>query len=270
MKFTARDLNDVVSLLAPPELAYSWDNVGFQIGESEKSIRRVLCALEVTPRVIREARESKAQALLVHHPLIFHPLSSISDIVPLERVILEIVRARLCLIVAHTNLDKSPHGTNRALAELMGLKNLEFLEPEPGSENPAEFGMGYLGILPRPVLLKGFVASLKKRLSVKNVQLVGDPRKFVRSVAVLTGAGGDAIRGMNLARADVLLTGEINHHAALYASIAQMAVICAGHFATEIVGMNYFAGVLRRQDVIERAGVEILVAKNQAPPYQYY
>ena len=49
-----------------------------------------------------------------------------------------------------------------------------------------------------------------------------------------------------------------------------MAVICAGHFATEIVGMNYFAGVLRRQDVIKRAGVEILVAKNQAPPYQFY
>ena len=270
MKFTARDFDRIVASLAPPHIACSWDNVGFQIGSAATPVRKVLCALEVTPRIIKEAKRRGAQLILVHHPLIFRPLSKLTDDTPTGRLILEIVKRDLCLIAAHTNLDKSPHGTNRALSELLGLSGLEFIEPECPEEDKIRYGMGYVGVLKRAVSLKTCIANVKKGLGIDQVRLVGKPRKRVKRIAVLTGAGGDAVRGMDLKGADVLITGEINHHDALEAQTAGMTVICAGHFATEVIGMDYFARVLRNQEIIKQNAVEILVARQQQPPYKYY
>lgn len=266
MKFYASDLNEIVASLAPPDLSCSWDNVGFQIGKRHRIIRRVLCALEVTPPIIKEAGKRKVQALVVHHPLIFRPASSITDATPSGRMILELIRSDLCLIVAHTNLDKSPYGTNRALAKLLGLKNLSFLEPE----SHPDYGMGYLGNLTREISLKSFVNSLKRKLNITHARVVGDPGTRVKNVAVVTGAGGDALRNPEISRADVLVTGEIGHHAALDARITGPAVVCAGHFATEVVGMSYFAEVLARREKIRKAGVEIMVAGEQFPPFETF
>ncbi len=270
MKFTAVDLNRVVESLAPPYLALSWDNVGFQIGEHKALVRRVLCALEVTPEVLKEAKKRNAQALVVHHPLIFRPPESITDATPTGRLIMEVIRAGICLIAAHTNLDKSPNGTNRALAELLGLTALEFLEPDATTQSEPRYGMGYIGVLQRTLSLKAFVSLLKKRLGIRYVQVVGAPERKVKNVAILTGAGGDVVGSIRAEAADVLLTGEINHHVALDARTAGIAVICAGHFATEVIGMNYFANVLKEDETIKKASVEIMVARHQSCPYEYF
>lgn len=270
LTLTALDLNDLVASLAPLEWAYSWDNVGFQIGSPEKKIHRILCALEVTPDVISEARLRKAQIILVHHPLIFHPLASITDDKPVGKLVSQMIKNDLCLIVAHTNLDKSPFGTNQALARLLGLLEIDVLEPEGELSSDSRYGMGCVGNLPRKIPLRQWAEKVRDRLGVKKIQVAGDDGRKVGRVAVLSGAGGDAIHKRTLCGADVLVTGEISHHTALDAVMQGIAVICAGHFATEVVGMTYFAGVLEKQEKIKKAGVEILVAKAQTSPYRYY
>ena len=267
---TASDFNDLVSSLAPPELACSWDNVGFQVGSLKKRIRRVLCSLEVTPGVVTEAIRRKAQLILVHHPLIFHPLTSIADDKPVGKLVLWMIKKDLCLIAAHTNLDKSPHGTNRGLAKTLGLSQIEVLEPEGEPPEESRYGMGCLGNLPRKISLRLWSEKVRDRLGVKKVQVVGDDRRKVGRVAVLSGAGGDALLKESCQCADVVVTGEISHHTALEVKMRGMAVICAGHFATEVVGMSFFAEALGKQEKIKKAGVEILVAKSQTPPYIYY
>lgn len=269
MSFSADDFVGIVETLAPSSLACSWDNVGFQIGSRRKPVQRILCALEVTPDVLKDARVHKADLLLVHHPLLFHPASSITDDTSVGRLVMEIIRLNLCLIVAHTNLDKSPHGTNRALAECLELSGVEFLEPESAIGGGAQYGMGCVGQLPREMTLKKLVTLLRKRLDAGGIQLIGEERKRVRRVAVVTGSGGKALGKKKLQDADVLVTGEINHHAALSASLDKIAVICAGHFDTEIIGMDYFARVLKKHPGLQKAGVEILVAKHQKSPYTY-
>ena len=270
MKFTAVDLNRIVESLAPSALALSWDNVGFQIGRKRTPVRRVLCALEVTPEVLKETQKRNAQALIVHHPLIFRPPESITDATPTGRLIMDVTKAGICLIVAHTNLDKSPYGTNRALAELIGLCALEFLEPEATAQTEPQYGMGYIGGLQRTLCLKAFASLIKRRLGIKYVQVVGNPGRKVKRVAILTGAGGDVVGLIRERGVDVLVTGEINHHSALDARTAGIAVICAGHFATEVIGMNYFADALKDNKVIKKAGVEIMVARHQSCPYEYF
>jgi len=270
LNFTADDFAGVLESLAPSSLACSWDNVGFQIGSRKKTVRRVLCALEVTPDVLKEARDLKVQLLMVHHPLLFRPAASITDDTPVGRLVMEIIRLNLCLVVAHTNLDKSPHGTNRGLAECLGLCGIEFLEPETLAVGDTQYGMGCVGQLPREMTLGALARLVRRRLDAGGIQLIGEERKKVRRVAIVTGSGGEALGKKRLNGADVLVTGEINHHAALTALMDRIAVICAGHFDTEMIGMSYFARVLKNHPGLKKTGVEILVAKHQSSPYQYY
>jgi putative NIF3 family GTP cyclohydrolase 1 type 2 len=57
-------------------------------------------------------------------------------------------------------------------------------------------------------------------------------------VAVLPGSGGSAIDAAVAAGADALVTGDIDHHQARRALDLGMAVIDAGHAATERPGMR--------------------------------
>lgn len=269
MKLNISDLTKIVSFYAPPDYSCEWDNVGFQVGFAEKQVERIMCALEVTPEVINDAISEKVQALIVHHPLIFRPLSSITDQFPSGKMIMDMIRNEISLIAAHTNLDKSPYGTNKAVCKMMELIEPEFLAHESVEDGCIGFGMGYVGDLPLVQNLGSLGELIKEKLDVTSIQIIGDLNREIRRLAIVTGSAGDMVNHMDPDKVDCLLTGELNHHAALEARFRGLAVICAGHYATEVVGMNYFAGVLRENESIKKASVEILIAKNQLPPYEY-
>ena len=77
------------------------------------------------------------------------------------------------------------------------------------------------------------------------LRLVGDRDREVRIVAVLGGSGTSAIPDAIAAGADVLVTGDVRHHVALDALELGLALIDAGHFATESAAMPAFAARLR-------------------------
>lgn len=129
MTMTLGQLAKAVDEFAPLELAYDWDNVGLQIGDPAAEVRRVLVALEVTPATIEAAREGECQAIIAHHPLIFKALKSIRPDSPTGRLQYDLIQSGIGLIVAHTNLDRVLHGTNGAVAQLLGLRDCEILEP---------------------------------------------------------------------------------------------------------------------------------------------
>ena len=115
--------------LAPAELASEGDNVGLQVGDPAARIDRVLVALDVTAGLIRQARASRAQLLVVHHPLIYAPLRNIiPDSYP-AKLAMEAIRANLAIVSMHTNLDYAPGGVNDRLAETVGLKGIRPLRP---------------------------------------------------------------------------------------------------------------------------------------------
>ncbi len=118
-----------IAALAPPELAEAWDNVGLQVGDPARRVARLMVCLETTASTLAEARRRRADAILAHHPLIFRPLKSLLWDDPAQRLVTELARAGLTLIVAHTNLDAAAWGTNQALAEACGLWPTAPLEP---------------------------------------------------------------------------------------------------------------------------------------------
>jgi putative NIF3 family GTP cyclohydrolase 1 type 2 len=74
-------------------------------------------------------------------------------------------------------------------------------------------------------------------LEAPGLQTVGDPDRPIRRVAVVCGAGDDFIADAAGAGADVLLTGEARFHRALESDAREIALIVAGHHATERPGV---------------------------------
>ena len=71
-------LIDIIEEKYPPSLQEAFDNCGWQINLRREDTVGVLVALEVTGRVIEEARDAGVGLILTHHPLIFTPLRCIA------------------------------------------------------------------------------------------------------------------------------------------------------------------------------------------------
>ncbi len=124
---TVRDIAGFIEAWAPPASALDYDNVGLQIGRPSRDVEKVLVALEVTSDVVKEAVEIGADLIVVHHPLIFRPLKSVTSESREGGLALRIAEAGIALYAAHTNLDAATGGVSFALAEKLGLRDVTFL-----------------------------------------------------------------------------------------------------------------------------------------------
>ena len=72
--------------IAPAQTAESWDNVGVLV-RCAQEVTGVLCALDITPATVREARAVGCNAIVSHHPVIFRPLKELrqDDVPALDR-----------------------------------------------------------------------------------------------------------------------------------------------------------------------------------------
>jgi dinuclear metal center YbgI/SA1388 family protein len=94
-------------------------------------------------------------------------------------------------------------------------------------------GEGRFGELSQPATLGELAKRVKGSLGATVVQVVGDPARPVRTVALACGAAGEFLSDAIKRKVDVFLTGEVRFHDALAARDASVALILPGHYATE-------------------------------------
>jgi len=126
-------VNEIVGYLnkfAQPALAYDWDNVGFQIGDANHSVKKILLTLDVTENAIDKALAENCDLIISHHPFIFRPLKKITN--PLY---LKLIKNDIAVYCAHTNLDLVQGGVNTILAEKLGLQNCRFISQDTASKS---------------------------------------------------------------------------------------------------------------------------------------
>lgn len=99
-------------------------------------------------------------------------------------------------------------------------------------------GLGRIGTLPEPLALGDVAERLAVALPAPGLRVAGDLDRPVRRVAVCGGAGESLIGDARAAGADVLVTGDLKHHVALDALTMGLALVDAGHFATENPAMD--------------------------------
>ena len=114
-------------------------------------------------------------------------------------------------------------------------------------QSGSAYGLGLLGELPEKILLKDLAETIKKTLQVEKVKMVGQGDRAVRKMAVCGGSGGDLV-GLAASRgADVYLTGDVKYHQAEKARDLGMALVDAGHGATENVILKPLSAYLQEK-----------------------
>ena len=106
-------------------------------------------------------------------------------------------------------------------------------------------GLGLVGQLPGPLPLRAVAARLRDALPAPHLRHAGEPDRLVRRVAVVGGAGDSHIGAAMAAGADVYVTGDLRHHVTLDALEQGLALIDAGHHATESAAMPHWIDRLR-------------------------
>ena len=124
---TVKDIQTIIEQWAPKEIAWEKDNIGLQVGSADATVRGVCVCLDVTEDVIREAAVRNADLIISHHPLLFRPLRSVLTQDPAGKCLELLLRSKINLYAAHTNLDFAQGGTSFALAESLGLTQVDFL-----------------------------------------------------------------------------------------------------------------------------------------------
>lgn len=119
----------IVEELAPLELAEPWDNPGWQLGNPQAPVERVLLCLDVGREVVEEAGQKAAQLILTHHPLFFKGIKSLRLDSPPGALVAELLRLGIGVYTAHTNLDRARLGVSDALVRVLGLQETEVLAP---------------------------------------------------------------------------------------------------------------------------------------------
>lgn len=114
---------------APLALQESWDNCGVQVGSLDREVRGVLFTLDVTMTSLMKAINEGANLIISHHPLIFSGLRSITGRNETEKIVIEAIKNDITIYSAHTNFDSAHGGVSFAVAQRLGLKNLQVLSP---------------------------------------------------------------------------------------------------------------------------------------------
>ncbi len=124
-----KELVNFLNRYFPKELQEDYDNSGFLIGDGEQQLNGVLTCVDVTEKVLDEAIENGDNFILSHHPLIFSGLKRLTGENYVERIVMKAIQNNIAIYSAHTNLDNSGRGVNVKLAEKLGMKDVEILQP---------------------------------------------------------------------------------------------------------------------------------------------
>jgi len=224
----AKEIIRLMNSWAPSELIDKWDNTGFQIGNDEKEVKRILIALDLDEKVYDRALGGDFHMIISHHPIIFKPIASITTTTYKEKLLFNLIQKDIVVYNAHTNLDRADNGVNDELARLLEIKNPQVLELF--EEN--DFGYGRVGDIEEKSL-KDYLTLIKKRLNTDFLLVYGDMGRTVKRVALCGGSGSEFIYDAYKKDACIYITGDIKYHDAQYGTELGLTIVDAGHFHTE-------------------------------------
>lgn len=217
---------------------------GLQL-EGRPRIRRLLSGVTASKALIDLAVELDADAVLVHHGLMWKGDPQV--VTGFRKARLQAALAHdLNVFAYHLPLDKHPElGNNAQLGKMLGW---------PSDRVLGDKGLIHCGELPAPQKLQDIVDRVASTLGHR-VQVEGadDPERLVRTVSWCTGGAPGYVEQAALVGADLYLTGELSEPAVHVARECGVSLLGAGHHATERCGVKALGDW-----VAQRYGIEVV------------
>ena len=257
------ELIDFFEQVAPSTDALDWDNVGLLVGDDDWDIKKVYVALDATDEVVAAACENGADLILTHHPIIFRSINRVTAGNFVGRRIIDMIESKVACFAMHTNFDI--HKMGFLAEERLGLQHTIALDPCPvdGQTDP-NYGIGRIGsLMDEAMTLFDYSELVKERFELPYVRVYGDHKSMIHTVAVSPGSGRSVIDAAVHGGADVLITGDIDHHSGIDSVAKGMCIIDAGHYGVEHIFIQYMADRLLESC----PGIEVLTAPKTMPYY---
>lgn len=209
---------------------------GLQV-EGAAQISRLALAVTANQAAIDAAVAWGAQALLVHHGLMWK--GEDGTVVGHRKTRLAAtLKADLNLIAYHLPLDAHPTlGNNAQLGKRLGMLELQPLDGE---------GILVAAELAAPCSARDFTHQVSAHLG-REALLIGDGTKPLSRIAWCTGGGGSYFESAIAANVDAFLTGEASEQHVHIARECGVPLILAGHHATERCGVQAVGAALAEQ-----------------------
>ena len=268
----ARDISSLVEDFAPTSLASSWDNVGWQVGDTERTVGAVLLTVDFDFSVLKEAVRLGANMIVSHHPFFFKPISRIDVTTHQGSQIASLIRHDISLYSAHTNLDVAAEGVSFALAARLGLEHIQPLrlltegqvarENEPSTPNLERvLGWGAVGETSKELSTGELVELVRQKLGDPVVRVVQGEHQNHRTLAVCGGSGSDFIADA-AHKATAYITSDVRYHQAQDCERLGLTLIDVPHYNTERPVLEVLADFLRNS-----LSVPVYVSQVVTSPY---
>lgn len=215
---------------------------GVQV-EHRGPVTRCALAVDASLRTIQGAVDAGANLLVVHHGLFWGGAQAVTG--RLYQRMRLLIEHDVAVYSSHLPLDLHPTlGNNHLLARELGL------QPTAGFARFQAIQVGVMGDADVPT------ASLAERLEAiarregGSLTVSGmEPGRRTRRWALCTGAGAssDSLREAAAAGVDTLITGEGPHHTGVEGPEMGIAILYAGHYATETFGVRALGAELERE-----------------------
>jgi len=234
-------LNSYLNVNNTPD--YSAAHNGVQL-QNDGKVASVISAVDASEAVIQKAIEAGAELLIVHHGMFWHGVQMLTD--AFYRKVKLAMDHNLAIYSSHLPLDVHPEsGNNILLAQAIGL------------DATVPFG-DYKGI---PVGVRqesnrSFLEIVEtcKCVLGGGVHYCAGGEVEAGMVGVVTGGAGSEVKAMAEAGIDTFITGEGPHWSFSLAEELGINVIYGGHYATEVFGVEYIAGVVSEKFGIQNFG----------------
>lgn len=240
-----RDIIRAIEEKFPPSWQEGFDNTGLQVGEEMRPCHGVLICVDATPAAVVEAYEKGYNLIITHHPLIFHPLKSITGYDRVTRTIRKAILHDVTVYSCHTPVDKAPGGISAAMAKSLGLLNVEMLDQEPDGK-----GYGVVGDLPgdfthSPAQFARAVGDTFGCAVPRTSSLEAAPAN-IRRVALCGGAGAFLIEKAIGAGADAFIASDCKHNQFIDHA-DQLLLVDIGHYEAEKCAKEIFYNVIEEK-----------------------
>lgn len=131
-------------------------------------------------------------------------------------------------------------------------------------------GFGRIGTIAAKTTIRDYAKYVCKLLNIDHVGVIGDLDREIQKVAVCAGSGAELALLAKQCGADLFLTGEVKHHIALELKNSGLALLTAGHYATEAPVLALLFERLQKLTCALQYNVELSLSRIITEPFHLY
>lgn len=221
---------------------------GLQV-EGREDIQKVVTGVSASVELFEEAIKQQADAIIVHHGIIWNFERPLYRGGYRKRVKL-LLDNDINLFAWHLPLDAHEEvGNNVQIARLLNLTGVEKFGDYKGSY------IGYRGQLPAISARDIFDTIMNKINKSALIYPYGPDR--VHTVGIISGGAQKEVTQAVNQHLDMYITGEVSEHILHYVKEEGIHFVAAGHHATERFGIQALGGYLKQRYGLDVQYVEV-------------